>query len=70
MRLALKRGLLFGASAIALACLLIILYYGIKDKPNVWALLLRLSPVLLVMGASIVAANYFYALRQYKKEHR
>ena len=67
---AFKSSVLIGVCVVAALAVLLVMYCGIKDNPNLGRLMMLCLPVFAVIGVIVGAFNYVMSRRAYDLDRR
>ena len=67
LRRQLRESILIGICVVAALCILLIMYCGMKDNPNLGHLLMLALPAFGVIGAIVAVVRFFIMRRNYDK---
>ena len=65
-----RDSILLGVTIAAAFCVLLIMYCGIKDNPNLMSLLKLALPAFLCIGTIVGVGNWLYARHSYDRDRQ
>ena len=63
-----RDSVLLALTIVAALCVCLVMYCGIKDKPNLLSLLSLAMPAFLFIGAVVGLGNWLFARRNYDRD--